>query len=168
MGEHYEFVDVWTVPVDIDLAWRMVDDVSGWPRWWPNYRLTELASAIPHGVGSRWHARVKADLPYTLDFHFTVIIHKPPTYVRTRVEGFFEGEIGWGLEQDSPGLTRLTLHEQTETKWALINLAARLGARRLLEANHRSAMRTGEDGMKAALATGYVPPDLDNGQHTRG
>jgi hypothetical protein len=167
MGERYDFIDVWTVPVDIELAWRMIDDVASWPKWWPDYRMTELASAGPHGVGDRWHAKVKADLPYTLDFHFTVLIHEPPTYVRTRVEGFFEGEIGWALEQVSPGLTRLTLHEQTETKWALINLTARLGARGLLEANHRSAMRRGEEGMKAALAAGYVPPVLDGGTRPR-
>jgi hypothetical protein len=146
----------------------MVDHVAGWPSWWPDYRMTELASAIPHGVGARWHVRVKADLPYTLDFHFTVLVHEPPTYVRTRVEGFFEGEVGWGLEQISPGSTRLTLHEQTETKWALINLTARLGARRLLEANHRAAMRRGEEGMKAALAAGYVPPDLDGARRPSG
>jgi len=55
----------------------------------------------------------------------------------------------------------MTLHEQTETKWALINLTARLGGRQLLMSNHKSAMRRGEVGMKAALARGYVPPDLD-------
>jgi hypothetical protein len=160
MGERYDFTDVWTVAVDIEIAWRMVDDVASWPKWWPNYRLTELVSTVPNGLGDRWHARVKADLPYTLDFHFTVIVHEPPTYFRVRVEGFFEGEVGWRLEQVSKGSTRLTLHEQTETKWPLINLTARLGGRRLLEANHRSAMRDGEKGMKAALAAGYLPPDL--------
>lgn len=160
MGARYDFTDVWVIPVDIETAWRMVDDVEGWPRWWPNYRLIEPASTVTHGVGSRWHARVKADLPYTLDFHFTVLVHEPPTYVRTRVEGFFEGEVGWRLEQ-AEGSTSLTLHEQTETKWLLINLTARLGGRRFLEANHRTAMREGEKGMKAALAAGYVPPDLD-------
>jgi hypothetical protein len=55
----------------------------------------------------------------------------------------------------------MTLHEQTETKWALINLTARLGGRRLLTSNHKSAMRRGEMGMQAALRRGYVPPDLD-------
>jgi hypothetical protein len=104
---------------------------------------------------------VKSDLPYTLDFNFTVLTHEPPSYVRTRVEGFFEGEIDWRLEASAPGSTRMTLHEQTETKWALINLTARLGGRRLLMSNHKSAMRRGETGMKSALASGYVPPDLD-------
>jgi hypothetical protein len=104
---------------------------------------------------------VKSNLPYNLDFNFTVIRHDPPNYVRTRVEGFFEGAIDWRLEALTPGTTRMTLHEQTETKWALINLTARLGGRRLLMSNHESAMRRGETGMKAALARGYVPPDLD-------
>lgn len=55
----------------------------------------------------------------------------------------------------------MTLHEQTETRWALINLIAKLGGRRLLVSNHNAAMRRGELGMKTALARGYMPPDLD-------
>jgi uncharacterized protein YndB with AHSA1/START domain len=161
MGEHYEFTDVWTIPTDIEVAWRMVDDVAGWPKWWPDYRSTEIVSDVKHGVGVRWRVKVKSDLPYTLDFHFTVLVHEPPRYVRTRVEGFFEGEIDWGLEQTAPHSTRMTLHEETETKWALINLTARLGARRVLVRNHEAAMRRGELGMKAILAQGYVPPDHD-------
>jgi hypothetical protein len=127
----------------------------------PDYRFAEVVSEIRHGPGARWHVRVKSDLPYTLDFNFTVLTHEPPRYVRTRVEGFFEGEIDWRLERLSPEATRMTLHEQTETKWALINMTARLGGRRLLVSNHSSAMRRGEIGLKAALARGYVPPDLD-------
>jgi len=61
----------------------------------------------------------------------------------------------------SKSQTRLTLHEQTETKWALINFTARIGGRRLLLRNHESAMRRGEAGMKDAIGRGYVPPDLD-------
>lgn len=139
----------------------MVDDVAAWPRWWPDYRLAEPVSEVTHGQGSRWHVRVKADLPYTVDFHFTVLERRPPAYVKTRVEGFFAGEIDWTLESQGPRATRMVLRERTETQWPLINLAARLGARRLLERNHRSAMRRGEAGMKTALAAGYEPPDLD-------
>lgn len=67
-------------------------------------------------------------------------------------------ELAWMC---SPGRTRLTLHERTETKWPLINLTARVGGRRLLEWNHRAAMRRGEAGLNSAIARGYVPPDLD-------
>jgi hypothetical protein len=161
MGERYDFTDVWTVPVDIAFAWRMVDDVAGWPAWWPDYRFAEVVSDVRHGPGTKWHVKVKSDLPYTVDFEFTVLSHEPPVYVKTRVEGFFEGEIDWRLEQVSPNQTRLTLHEQTETKWAFINLTARIGGRGLLRRNHESAMRRGELGMKQAIARGYMPPDLD-------
>jgi len=147
--------------VALDIAWRMVDDVNAWPAWWPDYKLAECVSEVRHGAGSRWHVRVKADLPYTLDFHFTVLEHRAPTYVKTRVEGFFSGEIDWTLEADGAAETRLILRERTETQWALINLAARLGGRRLLERNHKAAMDRGEAGMRAALAAGYEPPDLD-------
>ncbi len=161
MGERYEFTDVWNIPVPIQIAWRMVDDVAGWPSWWPDYRFAEIVSAAQHGPGTRWHVKVRADLPYTLDFEFTVLVHEPPRYVRTRVHGFFDGEIDWRLEQATPGMTRLTLHERTETMWPLINLAARLGGRGLLERNHKAAMDRGEAGMIAALARGYMPPDID-------
>ncbi len=161
MGERYDFTDAWMVPVGIAFAWRMVDDVAGWPAWWPDYRFAEIVSDGKHGPGTRWHVKVKSDLPYTVDFEFTVLEHQPPTYVKTRVQGFFEGEIDWRLEETSLNQTRLTLHEQTETKWALINLTARIGGRRLLIRNHESAMRRGEVGMKQAIARGYIPPDLD-------
>ncbi len=69
--------------------------------------------------------------------------------------------IDWRLEKMAQNETRLTLHEETETKWALINLTARIGGRRLLMRNHESAMRRGEVGMKKAIGLGYVPPDLD-------
>jgi uncharacterized protein YndB with AHSA1/START domain len=161
VGERYDFVDVWTIASRREIVWRMVDDVAAWPRWWPDYRLAEVVSEVKHGTGTRWHVRVKADLPYTVDFHFDVLAHEPPRYVKTHVEGFFEGFIDWTLEEDGPDATRMTLHEQTETRWALINLAARLGLRGFLEANHAAAMRRGEQGLRQILASGYEPPDLD-------
>jgi uncharacterized protein YndB with AHSA1/START domain len=167
VGERYEFEDVWTVPAPIDVAWRMVDDVAGWPRWWPDYRATRIVSTVDHGVGARWLARVKSDLPYTLDFEFTVLEHQPPRFVRVHTEGFFEGDIEWRLEPLGPAATRLTLREDTETMWPLINLTARLGGRRLLEWNHRAAMRRGEQGFKTALAQDYSPPDLDDVSNSR-
>ncbi|SRR6266849_211273 len=75
--------------------------------------------------------------------------------------GFFTGEIDWTLEEDGPEATRMILHERTETEWLLINLTAHLGGRWLFERNHAAAMRRGEEGMRAALARGYLPPDID-------
>jgi uncharacterized protein YndB with AHSA1/START domain len=161
MGERYTFEDVWQMPVPRAIAWRMVDDVASWPSWWPDYRLAEVVAGARHGAGARWHVRVKSNLPYTVDFHFTVVEHDPPRRVKTRVEGFFTGEIDWTLEEEGPEATRMVLHERTETQWLLINLSARLGGRGLLERNHAAAMRRGEEGMKAALARGYLPPDID-------
>lgn len=161
MGERYVFEDVWTVPHPIGLVWRMIDDVGAWPAWWPDYRRTErLSTDIAHGVGARWRVWVRSDLPYTVDFNFEVVRHEPPRYVRTEVDGFFSGEIDWRLE-DAGGATSLVLRERTETRWRLINLVARLGGRRWLEANHAAAMRRGERGLTAALDSGYMPPDLD-------
>ena len=154
MGARFEFEDVWEIPAPLAIAWRMVDDVTSWPRWWPDYRRVECVSQVRHGTGSRWHVRVKADLPYTVDFQFVVVEHQPPTYVKTQVEGFFSGEIDWTLEELGPAATRMVLRERTETRWPLINLVARIGGRWLLERNHRAAMDRGREGMRAALAGG--------------
>lgn len=161
MGARYDFEDVWTLPCPVQVAWRLIDDVASWPRWWSDYRRVERVSTdVEHGVGVRWRAWVRADLPYTLDFVFTVTAHEPPRFVEVHVEGFFLGDISWRLEPDGEG-ARLVLRERTETTWPLINLVARIGGRRFLEANHRAAMRRGEAGLRALLATGYQPPDLD-------
>jgi len=160
VGVRYHFVDTWVLPHPIEAVWRMIDDVAAWPRWWPDYRRVERVSSVEHGVGARWRVGVRADLPYTLDFTFTVLDHEPPRYVRIVVEGFFAGEIDWRLEP-APAGTRLVLTEETETRWPVINLIARLGGRRLLEANHRAAMRRGQGGLRALMATGYLAPDLD-------
>lgn len=72
-----------------------------------------------------------------------------------------KSDLSYTLDFNFTVLTRMTLHEQTETRWALINLTAKLGGRRLLEHNHKAAMRWGELGMRSALARGYVPPNLD-------
>src|SRR2546421_10530803 len=37
MGERYLFEDTWSVPDPIETVWRMVDDLSAWPRWLPDY-----------------------------------------------------------------------------------------------------------------------------------
>jgi len=162
MGELYSFADEWLVPYPIELAWRMVDDVAAWPSWWPDYRSVELLSPDrPHGTGSRWRMRVRSNLPYTVDFAFVVLEHRAPNLVRTQVEGFFNGTIDWRLEEDGEGATRMVLNEETETRWLLINLAARIGGRRFLELNHAKAMGRGREGMLRALARGYLPPDLD-------
>ena len=82
--------------------------------------------------------------------------------MRTRVEGLFEGEIDWRLEEESRDITRMTLHEQTETTWPLINLTARLGAAGDSSSRiTKLAMKRGEIGMKDAIARGYLPPVLD-------
>jgi uncharacterized protein YndB with AHSA1/START domain len=155
VGTRYYFEDVWEVPQPIERVWALIDDVRTWTSWWPDYRRVELLTPELEGaVGARWRVGVKADLPYTVDFTFTVLERDPPRYVKTHVEGFFEGEIDWTLESDPAGGTRLTLRERVETRWPIINLVARLGGRRFLEGNHRAAMRRGEEGLRRELAGG--------------
>ena len=163
MGVRFRFTDVWTVDAPMDVAWAALSHPD-WPSWWPDYRSVDLVrEGRPDGVGWIGRARVRSNLPYTLEFTVEITEVDPPRFVRSRVDGFFRGEVSWTLE---PGLgtdgggsvgTRLTLREDVETRGRLINLLARLGARRLFEANHRAAMRRGERGFRR-LARGATWP----------
>ena len=63
MGARFRFTDVWTILHPIETVWPMIDDVSGWPSWWPDYRRVEKLTPDRHGVGERWRAWVRANLP---------------------------------------------------------------------------------------------------------
>lgn len=156
MGARFSFTDVWSVPVAVDVAWDALRQPD-WPSWWPDYRRLELVrEGRRDGVGWIGRAWVRSDLPYTLVFTIEILEVDPPRFVRTRVDGFFRGEVSWTLESGTDGagmpVTRLTLREDVETTWPLINLLSRLGARRLFEANHRAAMRRGEAGFRRLLS----------------
>ena len=71
------------------------------------------------------------------------------------------GSIGsWSIRNGplskGPG-TLMTQREDTETRRPLINLIARLGGRRLLEANHRWGDAAGEDGHAGHRRHGLSP-----------
>src|SRR5215471_1083149 len=87
------------------------------------------------------------------------------------------GSIGsWSIRNGplskGPG-TLMTQREDTEARRPLINLIARLGGRRLLEANHRWGDAAGEDGhaghRRHGLARGvHLSGALGRGTRTRG
>ena len=148
----FAFTDVWTVPVPVERAWAALSEPD-WPSWWPDYRRIELVRVgADDGVGWVGRAWVRSSLPYTLVFTVEIVEVSPPRYVRSRVDGFFRGEVSWTLDAADGGATRLTLRQDVETRWWWINLAARLGARRLFEANHRAAMRRGESGFRRIVS----------------
>ncbi len=159
MGARFRFTDVWTVPASVERSWAALSHPD-WPSWWPDYRRIELVrEGNPDGTGWVGRARVRSNLPYTLDLTLEIVEVDAPRYVRTRVDGFFRGDVSWTLEPWTDGAgtpgTRLTLHEDVETTWPLINLLTRLGARRLFEANHRAAMRRGEAGFRRLVAARF-------------
>ena len=155
MGARFSFEDVWTVPVPVEEAWAALSEPA-WPSWWPDYRRLELVrEGRPDGVGWIGRAWVRSNLPYTLVFTIEIVEVDAPRFVRTRVDGFFRGEVSWTLEPGTDGAgspgTRLVLREDVETTWPLINVLTRVGLRRVFEANHRAAMRRGEAGLRRLL-----------------
>ena len=155
MGARFRFTDVWRFTQAPEEVWAAMSEPD-WPSWWPDYRRIELVrEGRADGVGWVGRAWVKSSLPYTLVFTVEILDVVPERLVRSRVDGFFTGEVSWTFEADGAGGSRVTLHEDVETTWPLINWLTRFGGRRLFEWNHRAAMHRGEVGLgRLLLAAG--------------
>ncbi|MGH9368604.1 MAG: SRPBCC family protein [Thermoanaerobaculia bacterium] len=152
MGIHdYHMVTRWLVPGTP----REVSDVLGnpgdLPRWWPSVYLEaeETAPAGADGVGRAVRLHTRGWLPYTLDWTLTVTESRDPYGFSFDAEGDFEGRGEWTF--DSAGAwVGVTFDWRVEATKPLLRLLAPL-FRRALEADHRWAMRRGEESLKLEL-----------------
>ena len=147
----YHFVTRWLVPATA----REVSDVLAspvdLPRWWPSVYLEaeELASGGPDGVGRRVRLHTRGWLPYTLDWTLTVVESRDPHGFVFEAEGDFEGVGEWSFESEGAWLG-VSFDWQIEARKPLLRLLAPF-FRAALEANHRWAMRRGEESLRIEI-----------------
>jgi hypothetical protein len=147
----YHFVTRWLVPGTP----REVSDVLGnpvdLPRWWPSVYLEaeEIAAGAPDGVGRIVRLHTRGWLPYTLDWTLHVTESRDPHGFLFVAEGDFDGRGEWTFES-AGAWVGVSFDWRIEVRKPLLRLLAPV-FRTALEANHRWAMRLGEESLKLEL-----------------
>ena len=148
----YHFVTRWRVKGTCAEVSDVLERVSDWPRWWPAVYLgvEVLKPGGPHGIGEEVGLFTKGWLPYTLRWQFTVVEENYPNGFAIAARGDFVGRGVWTLKQDGDRVNVTYDWDIAAEKPLLRTLTPLL--RPLFAANHRWAMRTGEQSLTLELA----------------
>ena len=166
MSSDYHFITHWRVQGTREEVAQILGDATDLPRWWPSVYLDVrvLDQGGADGVGRVVDLWTKGWLPYTLRWRFTTTRNDDVNGFALRAEGDFRGEgiwtftqqgafveaqYDWRIAAEKPLLKRLT--------WLM---------RPAFNANHRWAMRKGEQSLELELArrrlvdgdAGRIPP----------
>ena len=130
----------------------VLSDVRELGRWWPAVylKVDELSAGEENGVGKRARLHTKGWLPYTLDWELTVVESRHPRGFTIEAQGDLAGRGVWRLEP-AGAWTRVTYDWVVRAEKPLLRALSPL-LRPLLAANHRWAMRRGEESLALELA----------------
>jgi len=160
----YEFITRWRVEGTCSEVADILGDPLALPRWWPSVYLEveRLPDSAPRGVGSRVRLRTKGWLPYTIEWALEVVeSHYPRGFVIVAT-GDFDGSGVWTFEQDGEYVDAVYDWRLNVEKPLLKRLSFAL--RPVFEANHRWAMRQGEESLRLELARRRATSDAERAQ----
>jgi hypothetical protein len=148
----YHFITTWRMESTCREITEVLTNGADLARWWPavylDVKLLERGDA--NGVGSVTDLYTKGWLPYTLRWQFRVTETNHPYGFTLEAWGDFDGRGIWTLEQDGP-YVNITYDWQIRADKPLLGDYSFI-MRPLFEANHRWAMRKGEESLKLELA----------------
>ncbi|AKT50625.1 SRPBCC family protein [Arsenicicoccus sp. oral taxon 190] len=142
---HYHFEHVWQVPLPLEQAYAVLDDVDSYAAWWPQIRSCQPLD------GDRRRLGIRSLLPVTLDVVLT-----------GQVGDLDQGVLRVGLSEDLEGYAQWQLSWQGDTttaaRWTQdVHLTHEklqrlpITSHRLLRLNHAHMMRSGEAGLRRWL-----------------
>jgi hypothetical protein len=153
----YRLSHQWHIEGPIESVFHYVTDARTFSDWFPVFK--EVTVDEPLGqihVGSHATARVKALLPYVLDWDITVVRHEPPLFQETAVEvslsGRFRlrGYIRYSFEQRRSNKVLVRNEQELAAEKPLPQLIHPL-ARAAFGLNHRFAMRQAQRPLQAIV-----------------
>jgi hypothetical protein len=156
-GDVYSFGNLWTIHGPAETVFHYVTDARTFHEWFPVFKAVVPDDPVePVHVGSHATARVKAMLPYVLDWDITVTRHEPPTLQETAVHVSLSGRFRMH------GYVRYRFEQRTSSIVVVYNeqeLAAEMPLPRLLHPiaqaafslNHDWAMRQAEPHLQAIV-----------------
>jgi hypothetical protein len=148
----HRFVTRWSVLGTVEEVAVVLADLREFARWWPSVFLDveELEPGAEDGVGRRARLHTKAWFPYTLYLQFRVVESRHPYGFSISATGDLEGRGDWTLEE--AGAWTLVTHDcRVRVETPLLRLLSPV-LRPVLAANHRWAMRMGEESLALELA----------------
>lgn len=158
MAADYVFLDRWTIPAPIDVAYRVVGDVQEYHRWWRGFVASD-GDAWPPEPGKRSSVAVRSFLPYTVHLGLECLDAIAPYRIHSQLSGDFDGTGTWTLESQPDGTTLATLDWRPTVVMPLVRRLTP-ALRPLFRANHAAVMRWGQErvGEEAArVAAARVP-----------
>lgn len=152
MGSASDFVLVsdWRIPAAIERVWDVLNDPTGWPRWWPYVASVEkLAAGDAAGIGARYRFHWTSRLPYHIDIETHVVEIDRLKRIRAEASGELKGEGIWRLQPIADGTAvEYTWRVSVDKAW-MRALAPVL--RPAFAWNHNGVMAAGEAGLKKYL-----------------
>jgi hypothetical protein len=153
----YRLSHEWRVEGPIETVFYYVTDARTFFDWFPVFKEVTADEAVGSvHVGSHATARVKALLPYLLDWDITVVRHEPPFFQETAVEvslsGRFRlrGYIRYSFEQRPSNMVVVRNHQELAAERPLPRLVHPL-AQAAFAFNHGYAMRGAQQPLQAIV-----------------
>jgi ribosome-associated toxin RatA of RatAB toxin-antitoxin module len=142
---HYRFVNVWRLKYRPEEVYRVLEDIGGYPRWWPEVRRVDRIDDSTVRIVAR------SLLPYDLTFRATDSRQDERAGVlEIAMHGDLEGFSRWSIEPERSG-TRATFEEDVVARKESLRRFA-VGARPFFWWNHAVMMRHGRRGLGVYLA----------------
>jgi len=147
----YHFVTTWRVHGTTGEVADVLRNPLDLARWWPAVYLAvkELEPPDEQVLNQRVRLHTKGWLPYTLRWDLRVTSSRYPEHFAIEATGDFVGRGVWTFTQDG-GFVNATYDWRIRAEKPLLKVLEPL-MRPLLEANHRWAMKQGEESLKLEL-----------------
>jgi hypothetical protein len=159
-GDVYRLSHRWTVVGPIETVFHYVTDARTFLDWFPVFKVVRPDE--PGGelhVGSHATARVKALLPYVLDWDITVARHEPPWFQETSVmlslNGRFRmrGYVRYRFEEQPANVVVVHNEQALAAEQPLPGFLHPI-AQAVFSLNHAWAMRQAQAPLQAITASG--------------
>lgn len=156
----YHFRTIWRVEGTTQEVYTILDEPTEFPRWWPAVYLWVRERETPQG--KRFELYTKGWLPYTLRWEFRRIEKVPFERMVLEARGDFVGRGEWTLRQDGQHVEAV-YDWQIEATKPLLRWGSWL-LRPVFAANHRWAMRKGEESLALELCRRRARTEEERGR----
>jgi len=163
-ANEYHFITFWSVKATCQEVYKTLEDIDALSTWWPSVYLDVkvLEKGMPGGVGKIVSLYTKGWLPYTLHWQFKVTGTNFPTGFTIDAYGDLAGKGEWLFTQN--GDECLVKYDwKINAEKPLLRYFSFL-TKPVFAANHRWAMRKGEESFKLELLRrkAITPNELNN------